>query len=122
MCQRSRPGQATVGAALLVAASPALAHGEEAAVMVPGNFIALGAVLVAAVSMKVDWASRVLAPLIAFSVEVSTYILIFGYNRYMPYSVLHSGVVWFVVGLVPPLVVSGLFLFWRRKARQRRTL
>ena len=40
-------------------------------------------------------------------------------NRYVPYWVAFGEVAWFAVGLVPPLAASGLFLRWRRRARQR---
>lgn len=85
--------------------------------MPAGNLVALVVVFVVALRVKVRWAWRALAVILAVLVGLPPY---FATNEYVPYWVAFSGVAWFVVGLVPPLALSGLLLFWRSRATQRK--
>jgi len=107
-----------VGAVVLTAAGPALAHGQQIFLMPVGNLFALLAVIIAALTVKVDWVSRVLAILLALLVGLPPYFVT---NRYIRDWISSSEVGWFIAGFLPPLAGAGLFLFWRWKARERKT-
>ena len=113
---RSDVDRGLAAAVLLTAAAPAAAHGEEIVLMPAGNLVALAVVFVVALRVKDHWAWRALAVILAVLVALPPY---FATNEYVPYWVAFSGVAWFVVGLAPPLALSGLLLFWRSRATPR---
>jgi hypothetical protein len=100
---------------VLTAAGPAFAHGEQIVLMAVGNLVALVAVVIAALTVKVDWVSRVLAIPLALLVGLPPYFVT---NRYIPDWISSSEAGWFIAGFLPPLAGAGLFLYWRWRARQ----
>jgi hypothetical protein len=94
-----------------------MAHGEEALLLPVGNLFALIVVAIAALSLKVEWPSRVVAVLIAIVVSLPPYFVT---NRYVPYWLSFSALGWFAVGLLPPIAVSAAFLLWRRRAAHKK--
>lgn len=105
---------------LLAMAEPAAAHGEEAFFAPVGQVLALTLtlVIVLALRAKVRWALRASAIVLAVAACLPPYFVT---NAYVPYWVAFSGVAWFVVGFVPPLLLSGLLLFWATRGTRRTT-
>jgi hypothetical protein len=111
---RSTADRILAAAVLLAVAAPAAAHGEEALFAPIGNFVALALVTVSAFRVRaLHWAWRAFAMFLAVLACLPPYFVT---NMYVPYWLAFSGLAWFAVGLVPPLALAGVLLFWRSRA------
>ena len=117
MLRETRPGvrieSVLVLAAVLLAAGPAFAHGEQHVLLLPlGNFAAFVTVLILAARAKIRWLLRLLA------IAVVLMVSFFSNGALMPSRVSDPVPAWansfplgvFLLGLVPPLILAFPFL------------